>query len=427
MRYVLIFVLAFLSSLSNAQSEDKSDLFSEGEYFFNREDFSEAAYYFKMLVQGEPDNSHYNYRLGECFMNTRGKEALAVPYFEKAVKNTVEKKRYRHGDPGERNAPLHAWFYLGNVYRIAGRLPEALKAYDTFVNSPFYYGNYNITVVENEIKSCERAKIIMDSPVEATILPLDSQINTSASELYPIVTSDEGTMVFIRKLKFYDAILLVTRQGETWSSPVNLNPQIGSDGDFYPVSFSSDGNMLFLMRNTGSNKDLYVSHKKNNVWTKAESLGKAVNSTANETWACLSADGKTLWFTSSRKGGQGGSDIYFAQKGKNNSWNKVKNAGKVINTQFDEESPSICNDDGILYFSSKGHDSMGGFDIFYSIRLGNAWQSPVNIGYPINNTSDNTGYVPANSGKAAYFSSGDLTGSSDEDVYRISLKNIPKP
>jgi len=410
-----------------AQSEDKEDLFSEGQYFFNHEDFGEAAHYFKMLVGKEPGNSHYNFRLGECYMNMRGSETLAVPYFEKAVKNTVKKKKYHYGDVDEKNAPLHAWFYLGNVYRMAGNLSGALKSYETFINSPYYYGNYNINVVENEIKSCERAKIIMDSPIDATILPLDTCINTSASELYPVITSGEETMVFIRKLKFYDAILLVNRQGDTWSSPVNLNPQIGSDGDFYPVSFSPDGNTLFLMRNSAENKDLYISHKKNNIWSKAESLGKAVNSSADETWASVSSDGQTLWFTSSRKGGEGGLDIYYAKLGENNVWNNVKNAGKIINTQFDEESPCISNIDNILYFSSKGHDNMGGFDIFYSIRNGNTWQKPVNIGYPVNTTSDNTGYIPAAGGSAGYCSFEDIARGNAEDVYRITLKYTPNP
>jgi hypothetical protein len=337
----------------------------------------------------------------------------------------VEKKKYRLKDFNEKNAPLHAWFYLGNVYRIAGRLNEALEAYNTFTNSPFYYGNYNINVVENEIKACERAKIIMDSPVDAVIQSLDTLINTTASELYPVVSTDENTMVFVRKLKFYDAILSVNRQGSSWTSPVNLNPQIGSDGEFYPVSLSQDGNALYLMKNTPENKDLYVSYKRDNIWTKAESLGKGVNTLADETWASVSADGKTLWFTSARKGSLGGLDIYFARLGKNNQWSKVKNAGKDINTQFDEESPCISNGDRLLFFSSKGHDSMGGFDIFYATWDGKVWKDPVNIGYPINTTSDNVGYIPVSEGSAGYYSFSGNSGDASEDVYRVSLKNHP--
>jgi tetratricopeptide (TPR) repeat protein len=410
-----------------AQPEDKKELFSEGVYFFNREDFSEASYYFKRLVDIEPDNCHFNFRLGECYMNIPGREVMAVTHFENAVRRTVEKKKYHYGDSDETDAPLHAWFYLGNVYRISGKLTEALHAYDTFINSPYYQGNYNINVVENEVKSCENAKIIMDSPVAATIQPLDTFVNTTASELFPVVSWDESTIIFIRKLKFYDAILMVTRQGDVWSTPVNLNPLIGSDGDFYPVSFSRDGNTLFLVRNIGENKDLYVSYKRNNIWTKAESLGKSVNSSADETWASLSADGHTLWFTSSRKGGVGGQDIYFATLDRKNTWSGVKNAGKIINTRFDEESPCISGKDDILYFSSKGHSGMGGYDIYYSVLDGRTWKKPVNIGYPVNNTTDNAGYTPVGNGAKGYYSFDDLKHGNAQDVYLVSFKNTPVP
>ncbi len=428
-RLLLIFFIVPLSGFAGAQSkEDDRELFDEGNFFFAREDYSEAAYYFKKLTGANPQNSHFNFKLGECYMNIPGSEKLAIPFFEKATKNIVEKNKYRDKALDESSAPLHAWFYLGNVYRIAGQLDDALKAYNTFIGSPFYYGNYNENVVENEIKSCERAKIIMDSPVDAVIEPLDTLVNTSASELYPVISGDGSTLVFLRKLKFYDAILSVNKQGNSWGNPVNLNPLVGSDGDFYPVSLSFDGTELFLVRTTG-NKDLYVSHKKDNSWTKAEPLGKNINTTADETWACLSSDGKTLWFTSSRKGGQGGLDIYYSIRDSELKWGKARNAGKVINTPFDEESPCLCHNDQVLFFSSKGHYSMGGFDIFYTTRDGKVWKEPVNIGYPINNTSDNMGFITAPDCKTGYYSIIKPDGdSSSEDIFRVILKsNFPRP
>jgi hypothetical protein len=172
-----------------------------------------------------------------------------------------------------------------------------------------------------------------------------------------------------------------------------------------------------------------VSHRQNNTWTKAESLGKPVNSLSDETWACPSSDGKILWFTSSRKGGIGGLDIYMAFRDANGSWGKVKNAGKMINTPFDEESPYLANNDQLLFFSSKGHYSMGGYDIFFTVKEGKMWKEPVNIGYPINNTSDNTGYIPVKDGRAGYYSHiNPAEIASSEDVYRIELgSNYPLP
>ncbi len=197
--FVILFVILF-PGLGQTRDE-MMDSFNEGLYFSNRGDYKEAAFYFRKLVDKYPDNANYNFKLGECLMNVSGSEALSVPCFEKAVKQIVPKKKYNKKDFDEKSAPLYAWFYLGNVYRISNRLADALKAYDTFTNSPFYYGDYNQAIVENEIKACERAKIIQDNPVPLSEIRLDSLINTEASELSPVISRDERILVFVRRLE----------------------------------------------------------------------------------------------------------------------------------------------------------------------------------------------------------------------------------
>ena len=424
---LLVILFTPIVILINAQnSEEIRELFDEGKFFFARGDYKEAAYYLRKLVDNKPENAHFNFMLGECYMNIPGEEALAIPFFEKATQQTVAKNKYRGKEFEESNAPLHAWFYLGNVYRICNRLDDALKAYDTFIRSPFYYDNYNVNIVENEIKSCERAKIILDSPVEFDEQLLDTMINTTASEIYPVVSADDQYLAFVRKLKFYDAVFFTTKKGDSWNPPVNINPLILSDGEFYPVCLSYDGRELYLVKKSTDNSDLYVSYRNNASWSKAEPLNKFINSGANETSACISADKKTLWFTSSRKGGVGGLDIYFSVRDKNGQWGRAKNAGNIINTPFDEESPYITNGDKTLFFSSKGHYSMGGFDIFHSTWNGKAWGDPVNLGYPVNNTADNLGFVPLSNGTAGYYSRINVAGQTSEDIFRVTLKfNLP--
>lgn len=428
---ILLFVIILAPALSivNGQSNlEIRELFDDGEYFFSRGDYTEASYYFKKLLESHPDNSHFNFMQGECYMNMPGYEALAITCFEKATKHTVAKNKYRRKDFEEKNAPLHAWFYLGNVYRVANRLDDALKAYYTFINSPFYYGNYNLNIVENEIKSCERAKIILDSPVEVDEMMLDSVINTPASEIYPVVSADGQYMIFIRRLQFYDAIFCTVKQGDTWSRPVNLNPMVQSDGDFYPVCISGDGLELYLERRNQDGSDLYVSFRNEESWSKAKPLGRHINTRAMETSACLSADKNTLWFTSSRPGGEGGLDIYYSQKNKDGQWGKARNAGKVINTPFDEEKPCLTYADRVLYFCSKGHYSMGGFDIFYTTKSGKSWTDPVNIGFPVNNTADNLGFAVLQNGVTGYLSKLSTNRLAAEDIFRITLKsNKPIP
>jgi tetratricopeptide (TPR) repeat protein len=408
--------------------EEVRDLFDEGEYFFARKEYSEAAYYYKLVLAHYPDNANFNFKIGECYMNMPGSETLAIPYFERAIKNIVEKKKYRHKDFNETHAPLHAYFYLGNVYRINNQLGEALRMYDIFMNSPFYYGNYNEYIVENEVRSCERAKIIQDNPIDITEQALDTTINTTASENNVVVSGNGQSMAFVRKLKFYDAILWCTKQHSGWSQPVNLNPLIGSDGDLYPACLSFDGSELYLIKRSDENCDIYVSFRHDSGWTKAERINAPVNSRANETSACLSSDGKYLYFSSSRYGGAGGSDLYFCSRDENGKWGKVNNMGKPVNTPFDEEWPCLTNDDKTLYFSSKGHYSMGGFDVFYSNKTDKKWSDPVNAGYPVNNTSDNVDFIPLDGGRTAYYSRIVASGSSDSDIFRAIIRsNLPLP
>ena len=320
---------------------------------------------------------------------------------------------------------MHAYFHLGNAYRITNKLDKALDAYKTFVNSPFYYGNYNQTIVENEIRSCERAKIIQDSPVELKETLLNEHINTSAVEMNPVVSGDEKTLVFIRKLKFYDAVFYSVSEDGGWSEPVNINPQIISDGDYYPVSLSYDGRELYLVRKTRYGSDIYVSHLKEGLWTEAEKLNNNINTLFDESQASITKDGKQLFFSSSRKRGKGGMDIYVSKKDKKGEWGKPKNLGRIINTKFDENTPRITNNGTRLFFSSKGHYNMGGFDIFYSELKDNKWSVPVNIGYPINNTGDNNLYMPVTGGKTAYISKFSLKNN-DEDIYRLEIySNLP--
>jgi tetratricopeptide (TPR) repeat protein len=429
MRIVSLIILVIPSiCIINSQTQDEIiEYFNEGEYFFSRKDFNEAAYYYSKVLIKYPDNANYNFKLGECYLNIPGSEALAIPFFEKSILKTVAKNKYRKKNFYETNAPLHAYFYLGNAYRICNQLDDALKAYYTFINLPFYYGNYNVNIVENEIKACERAKIIQDNPLDVIEQALDTLINTTAEEIHPVVAGNEQSIVFVRKLKFYDAIFLSIKKGDNWSKPVNLSPLVGSDGDMYPTCLSAYGTELYLVKDNNGNKDIYVSYYRDSSWSKAEKLNNKVNSRFDETSACISSDGRKLYFVSSRKRGQGGTDIYVSQKNNDNQWGRARNLGDEINTIFDEESPCLTNSDKTLYFSSKGHYSMGGYDIFYSNYTEKRWSEPVNIGFPINNTNDNVGFIPLAGGRIGYLSKLNISDHlASEDIFRIIIKsNLP--
>jgi len=153
-----------------------------------------------------------------------------------------------------------------------------------------------------------------------------------------------------------------------------------------------------------------------------ELLGENINSNQAETHASVSSDGNTLYFTSNKKGGLGGLDIYSSKKMKNGQWGPGENLGPKINTIYNEETPFLAADEQTLYFSSEGHYNMGGFDIFYSkLKENGKWDNPTNIGYPVNTTSDNIFFNPVGAGYIGYISKISRDGLGNKDLYRIKI------
>jgi len=153
-----------------------------------------------------------------------------------------------------------------------------------------------------------------------------------------------------------------------------------------------------------------------------ELLGENINSNQAETHASVSSDGNTLYFTSNKKGGLGGLDIYSSKKMKNGQWGSGENLGPKINTIYNEETPFLAADGQTLYFSSEGHYNMGGFDIFYSgLKENGKWDNPTNIGYPVNTTRDNVFYNPVGAGYIGYISKINRDGLGNKDIFRIEI------
>ncbi|MBN2485047.1 MAG: PD40 domain-containing protein [Bacteroidales bacterium] len=396
------------------------ELFSEGQYFYQRDDFKEALFFYKSLLDKFPDNAHFNFKVGECYLNIAGQEHLAVPYLEKAVQKVVPKKQFRERNFNEANAPLHAMYYLGNAYRAAGRLTEALEQYKGFLDSPYFFGNYNFEVVETEINSCERAVIIQDSPIKYTKTKLNDNINTELSEFSPVMSADGQTLVFVRELKFYNAVFMSKKTSNGWGGAVNITQEIISDGNFYPTGLNSSGTVMLLVKQENDNSDIYISYYKDSRWGPAEKIAGKINTLAMETFASFGAGDKTIYFTSNRTGSKGKGDIYQSAMNPDSTWGKAKNLGKTINTKLDEETPVVCNNGKTLFFSSKGHDNMGGYDIFYTHYNNKKWSVPRNLGYPINTTRDNLFYISGPGCLTAIMSMVD-TETGISDIYEITI------
>ncbi|WP_229747134.1 OmpA family protein [Mucilaginibacter galii] len=282
------------------------------------------------------------------------------------------------------------------------------------------------------IADCDFSMDAISKPVPFKPINLGPEINSANDEYLPVSTADEGMLIFTRKILNNEDFYKSAKINGQWTKAAYLSKQINTaEFNEGAQSISQDGKYLFF---TGCNRpdgmgrcDIYITQKKGDDWSKPFNLSAPINSSGWESQPSISADGRTLYFVSNRKGGYGGYDIWkcrVTEKG----WSEPENLGPKVNTAYDEQSPFIHPDDSTLYFCSNGWPGLGNKDLFVS-RLDKAgkWQKPENMGYPINSSGDENGMSITTSGGYAYFASNTLSGYGGFDIYMFELPVKARP
>ncbi|MBN2274975.1 MAG: PD40 domain-containing protein [Bacteroidales bacterium] len=418
----------FLSLVMQASTQiiipTHADLYTEAEEYMLAGEYKEALPLYLDLYDKGYATANLNFKIGECYLNLPGQKDKAVPYLEKACSKISA--AYTGTDLNEENAPLVAYLYLGIAYRLGYDFNKAGESFMTMLSKVDTADHQTRILLEYHINRCHNAEELIHSPAIVNRKVLPGNINTAYSNSNALVLADEKTMFYMNELKFYDAVMQAVKTGEGWQEPTNITPMIKSDGDHFITGISADGTTLFLTFYDPYNSgEIFSSHLVNDKWTPVTKLNNNINTVFNETHASLSADGKTLYFTSDRKGGYGGLDLYkseFIQ----DEWGPAKNLGPAINTIFDEETPFLTPDGKKLFFSSQGHYNMGGFDIFCSENNHGNWLPPANIGFPVNTTDDDLFFYPVDTGSVAYMALRDK-GAGESDIYRFELSQFANP
>jgi tetratricopeptide (TPR) repeat protein len=403
------------------------NMFYEAEMWILFEDYKEAKPIYQSLLKINPTNSNIKYRLGQCYLNSPGEKDKAIGYLEDAVKNI--NPNYKQGKHKETGAPYDALYYLANAYRINNQLDKAIETYQLFKQN-LDTKIYNPEVVEEQIQSCLHAKELMKTPLYVKEINLGSNINDNKSEFNPVISDDETMMVYAQSQAFYDAILYSTKSNGGWSGPLNMNEALKVDRDLYPTSISKDGKTLYLYSSADYDGIIYSSTFENGTWGPLVKLNDNINTKYWESHATISHDNKKLYFTSNRKTktSLGGLDIYVSTRDSTGDWGPPVNLGPVINTPYHEETPFLSKDDKTLFFSSRGHYNMGGYDIFYSTMLENGeWSVPLNAGYPLNSTDDDVFFKPINEGYEGYLAKYEPGNFGEQDIYRMEIFSDEHP
>lgn len=287
--------------------------------------------------------------------------------------------------------------------------------------------------VEKRLIECESGKKLMSGPRKFTVTNLGAVINSPFEDYAPVLTEDEKLMVFTSRRpignlsdqisadgKYFEDVFFSNRQGARWSAAKNMDRPVNTPFHDSNLALSADGKQLFLYTDENDG-DILVSDFINGKWSQPRLLPAPINTPYHESSVSVSSDGKKMFVASERPGGLGGSDIYVTEKNKFGQWGFATNLGPSVNSAWDEDSPFIDYDGNILYFSSTGHTSMGGYDIFRSLQKAGNWSKAENLGFPINTPGPDSYFVSTKDGKRAYYSSVREEGFGEEDIYLITL------
>ncbi|QKG80484.1 PD40 domain-containing protein [Tenuifilum thalassicum] len=426
MRSMRAFIFTYLLLLSFSSTSAQRNtyfrrVFVDAEYYLLYEEYKDALPLYKELHKAFPNNYNIAYRLGLCYLNIPPERSKSIPYFEKAI--TAITDNYKEGYFTENKAPKEAYFYYGQALRSIGQLDKAQKAFEQYKLLLKSNEIKKLRLVKKELESIQTAKYFLANPFNHKIAAVGRNITTRFPEVNPVSDNSGNTIVYTSVQKFYNAILISNRRNEFWNNPLNLNPQLYADGEIRTVGITSNGNILLLSRNDNDIFNLYYStyDKETNSWTPITKFPKTINTSKSwQTFGSLSKNGDTLYFSSNRPGGFGGFDIWMSVK-TSAGWSEPINLGKNINSPFDETAPFLTENGKRLFFSSNGHKTMGGFDIFYSNLENNTWSIPQNLGYPLNTTDDEEFFFPIKNGKEGFFSKYS-NGKNDEDIYHVTFE-----
>ncbi|MCX6271728.1 MAG: hypothetical protein NTU44_11005, partial [Bacteroidetes bacterium] len=407
------------------QEKNTREGFDVAKSYYDLKQFTDALPAFQKMLSEDPENSNLNFIVGDCMLNVEGYEKDAFPYLEKATKNIIVDY---NNLPGQRRAPVFAFEKLGDIYYNDYRFDDALTNYRIFKTYLDPKKDKEIfDGVNKKIGMCIIAKRLVENPLKLTLTEIPFVNVVSFADFSGRLTEDGNIIYFSRKrigangASGSNDIYYMRKIEGKWSRPVRM-PFINSDADDNFCWVSRDGNQILLASNRDGKFQLYLTERKGkSQWTLPEALNNNINGKGESSFGYISADGKILYFVSDRKGGLGGKDIYRAIRPFGGDWGPAENLGAKVNTPNDEDTPFITDDGKTLYFSSKGWEGMGGFDVFYVTQTATFnWSDPVNAGYPVNTVGDDLCFNRSQQGKPDYFLSRSKAGKNE---FAISVLN----
>ncbi|NDK57053.1 tetratricopeptide repeat protein [Pontibacter fetidus] len=373
---------------------------------YAKADFAEAAEWYQKALEKDPNNVQALYRLGISWLELR--------------------------DPRKAKLCLQKVYELDPKFgqKVIVNLAEALHQNYEFEEAKKYYQqeiystgradwNY-VEVIRKRIDECNAGQALMVQPSVAQVVNLGAAVNSKEVEYVPVLTANDSVLLFTA----HDApegpeqIRISRKVKGEWQPSKEYLPAHDTKRGHAIVTISPNGNQLYTY---AAAEGLRSFDQTKGAWVNPKPLPIPLSQLANETSVHITEDGTFAFFASDRPGGFGGLDLYVSQRFPDGTWSAAINLGAAINTAYDEDAAFVDSKTKTLYFSSRGHNSMGGFDIFKATMRDGTWQNVQNVGFPINSPHDDLYFTLDRNRTSAFFSSDRPGGMGSQDIYQIVL------
>ncbi|RSK34695.1 hypothetical protein EI290_07790 [Hymenobacter metallilatus] len=403
--------------------------------YFGQENYRASLPFYEQVLAKEPNNAQALFRAGIAYMSFDKEKASDYIYKAQRLKKNVSKD---------------VEYWLGRVDHLNYNFDEAISHFQAY-NATLKSKDTRKKELAQLIQHSKNAKVQFNSPKDIFVKNLGPTINTQWSEHSPVISADDKVLLFTSRSddmsnapavdpdgkvkdknkiaadgQYYENIYEAKRiDDENWEKPRSLSGVLNGKGHDASIQVFDNDTKLLMYRND-ENGDILYSEKSGADWTEPKKLNKNINTAAFESDAFITPDGLTIYFSTSKYSEDNTLDIYYSTRQPGGDWGPAKTIGSAINTPYDDDSPYLSRDGKTLYFSSRGHNTMGGYDIFKSDwdSVGRKWSRAENMGYPINTPDDDTYYRLSPDGSYAYLSSYRIGGYGEKDIYTINyIKN----
>lgn len=415
-----------VSTFGQYEPRGKEHNYADAESFYSGENYHDALPLYEILMAENPKVLEYQLKIGVCHYHLNQEPQKAIEYIE--------------GVYNQKPKTPDVLYYLGKAYALNYKFDLAVETFNKALSNKKTSSQLK-KEIPNLINQCNNAKELMKDSLEVEIVNLGAPVNTEESEYSPTINADESTLIYTYKGSkstggrqdefnnprengnFYEDIYVSTKEDGKWTEPRPIGDSINSYLHEASISLSPDGQKLYVYKDTPKySGDIFESKKEEGKWGEPNWLD--INSDFWEGHATVSPNGKFMIFSSERPGTVGYKDLFSAELQENGTWGNIKNLGPTINTPFNEDAPFIHSDGVTFTFSSEGHTSMGGYDIFESKIINDStYLEPRNIGYPINTAANDIFFYVSGKGNA-YYASARKGGYGQSDLYIINVKDI---